>query len=76
MAMFFKLIINEYTASKILAPWSSPLTEMVQDASTSVSIIENFIMIPGISRVEYRKELRIEWIMETEVPYFSFWKSL
>lgn len=48
MAMFFKWIINEYTTSKILAPWNSLLTEMVQDANTSVSIIENFIMIPDI----------------------------
>lgn len=76
MAMFFKWIINEYTTSKILAPWSSPLTEMEQDTNTYVSIIENFIMIPDISGFEYRKELRIEWITEMEVPYFSFGKSL
>lgn len=49
---------------------------MVQDANTSVSIIENFIMIPDISGFEYREELRTEWITETEVPYFSSGKSL
>lgn len=65
--------MNEYTTSKFLAPWSSLLTEMVQDANSSVSIIENFIMIPDISEFEYRKDLKVEWIMETEV---LLWKTM
>jgi len=57
-------MINEYATSKILAPWSSTVTEMVQDVNTSVPIIQNFIMIPDISRFGYRKALRIQWIVE------------
>lgn len=73
-------MINEYATNKILALWSSDssdstVAEMVQDVNISVPSIQNFIMIPDISRFGYRKVLRIQWIMEIEVPYFYFGKS-